>query len=1579
MAEPQDVEQPEEEKPAEPPTVAPTTNKVKGPLKKFLEAKPLDPLDPNNPDLIAVNGDVINIGNVKKDKGYGLPLFDSKTGAFSNKAMEAMVDDMVAQGKLPNNPKVLQAILDGDVPVEKVARRHQEFLAKNPVTTINEKGQVNTVDNLKTEALKSDSEEVVGPLLYSSPAGEVYKNFDGGFAATSDEAYKQYEKQLNSTMSGQAQLLLAKRKAEGSPSDPLLEVIARPEIGKSFLGGASFGIYDPKLDNLTPEQAATVKGLDVAGGLVMGFGVGALFSKIPIIAKLASQSEALGETITVLKNSKIAARAASLTDEAAQIGTALRNTRIAKAVTDFATVVPESAITGAVTGAGKSAMQKNSLKDILIDAGTEALMFSAFGAIMLPVVEAGGALFSKGQRERTERVLSSVAKQPEVQALAKEGATPAFLQGVKSNISPMGPYTPQQQAALSAIQKIEATKPLIGTQSALLGNPELLLESFDQTVKSTSKSLFGEGGPFSQVLELNPALKTLFEAGQHREVLDSAQSMITDQISKNPEAKEHIMAPFMADSMALNKVYANRLLKSVKQPENYQNLNRNLLNYLSDKSPENALILQQSAPRGFMKRVKNEKYFDARLNSQEVDSMVGDIFHEALSTLSGKSKEFAPSMFGKFQHTDDVLKSTITFNKELNRGFIDAYGTNPVAFDDNFIQVNPELLQPTKDAVNLKRIFNERNVTLTKRREVNAALQELEQTIATSSPQAAAVPGKPVPEPRLIDEFKTQLVMLRDKRRVLNTVLANQNRDITRLTTTLDRMPATQKQELDQLMQQIHVPRRQGQAFGAILDTKMEIDPQTKALRKSISSAESDTIRKGFTDDLNNLTRADSSYIESAQKFQSKFGAGDNPYFVRAGSELADVMNSFMVTGTDIRDLNKVIRLPFGVNIENPRRLLQKEFGANNVFEKLINNIKGRDAAINSKATYWAKQFDSIGIRGGSKESALLQRFGEGRLKQTDSEFMALPAGVQEKIIKGNKVARDFYDGTLDAINDTMRRNGLPEIPKMPNFYTHFQETMDSIPNQIKKFLMGDMSDIDFTGKGGRMFWKNKVEADPNRTIFRSEKKRSGNEFVDDAITGMKSYVRPSLERIYYTDVVREIDTARHFAPDNLGEFLQGIKDKYLLKLPNAVDEATGSMTKKAMNMIRSRLGKGAILFNPNVAVQQLLSVPQNFSIGPMHGMKAMTQMFSKEGQEIVARSKNLINRDATFLEIDKEASLFESQVLGKLGIGKMNSNKITVAKDKAGEYWEKMGGFAMQTFDRVAAKHAYLTGYSKARSMGLSKDQAAAFGDKWLEMVQNDMTRISQPEFYQSVVGKSLAQFQSFMTNFAAGIMNDLPKIASTEGGAKAVGMVVKSVAGMSLANETARSIGIPAPFDLDTFVPFLGSYRFGPPGMLSLPYNFIEAGVNWAKGDEKGLKRSKRKLMQTAFSLGFPGGGQASKSLEAYLDKNEPGAMDAALGPTPETPKDRVKARERKLTSKIDSKNRYRNTENDPYGGTKTYIRDLTFGPSRNDREDEKTASLPKTKLFEQRAKIRTIFDGEKDKRKRKPPWLGRQRAGN
>jgi len=228
-------------------------------------------------------------------------------------------------------------------------------------------------------------------------------------------------------------------------------------------------------------------------------------------------------------------------------------------------------------------------------------------------------------------------------------------------------------------------------------------------------------------------------------------------------------------------------------------------------------------------------------------------------------------------------------------------------------------------------------------------------------------------------------------------------------------------------------------------------------------------------------------------------------------------------------------------------------------------------------------------------------------------------------------------------------------------------------------------------------------------------------------------------------------------------------------------------------------------------------------------------------------------------------------------------------------------------------------------------------------------------------------------MTNFAATIMNDLPKIARTEGGARAVSMVTKSIAGMAIANETARSIGIPAPFDIDTFIPFMGSYRFGPPGELSIPYQLGEYLTGKATGDKAMAKKGGKGLMRTGTSMLFPGASQASKAGEAIWDRKSPGPFSLTK---PKNQKEKIERLEARMEAKHDNRMRYKSKENDKYGGEKAFVRDILFGKARNEKEDKKTLNLYKRVDYQAKAAIRLKLTEEKDKRRRKPPVLGRKR---
>jgi len=145
----------------------------------------------------------------------------------------------------------------------------------------------------------------------------------------------------------------------------------------------------------------------------------------------------------------------------------------------------ESFATGVVTGGVKSAMQRNSVPDILADAVTEGAFFTGLGLALLPVAAGAGKLFGLRQEQRTAGVMKSMAKNTDIQALAKPGATPAYLESVKAGIEAKAQQSAKDALALSAIEKIKSTKPLVGLQSALLANPEILQASLDDTLAGT--------------------------------------------------------------------------------------------------------------------------------------------------------------------------------------------------------------------------------------------------------------------------------------------------------------------------------------------------------------------------------------------------------------------------------------------------------------------------------------------------------------------------------------------------------------------------------------------------------------------------------------------------------------------------------------------------------------------------------------------------------------------------------------------------------------------------------------------------------------------------------------------------------------------------------------------------------------------------------------------------------------------------------------------------------------------------------------------------------------------------------------
>jgi len=1380
---------------------------------------------PNNPKVLeAIRADASGktLEKVKlrhKEASAPAPVADVKSAIPPLPSKDSVLNQLLSKGEIPNNPKVLEAIASGKVDVEQVKRRHAEFKQTTPVVSVTSEGKVNDVETIKQAAVNPET-------ITNNPENDFIAMYDFSSPGTPVTSY------------------LPATKAE---ANQMRKVDAFQ--GNAFIKGLSFGTVDlssPTMAEYQPtgEEKVAAGVMNVMGGFITGGplfkGIGFGLSKIPGYTNMVAKGAKLGSTIKELKDLRTVAKASGALDDASAAGKALFGARASKAGIEVGKTIAESAIAGGMVGAAKSTIQGNDWTTVLADAVNESAWFTAYGLAALPVFSILGKVIGLRQERRVKKTLEATAKLPEAQALAKEGISPAFTASVKDEV--VGPLTEGQMLAKMAVEKIKATNPTIGLPTKLLANPQLMSENLKASAADISSQLFGPKGPLKNLLASNPNLKVLVDAGKHAEALDSVQTTMADLVSKNPDVKNYALAPFANNAKTLHDVYANRLVDTVKNPERFPNLQRNILNYFDAPTPENALLLQgKNAPRKFFEKVQKETFKDARLSPIEIDTLVHDSFKGIMETLSGNAKPaLSQNLFGSLKSTDEIFKTAVTFNKELSRKFITAYSENPYSIDSYFIKAKPELAEGIQNSANLQRLNAERNIAMNTRREQNMLMREMQAEL------------KVTVDPSRKQELGVKLNTLKDQLQSVNQTLTQQNQSIREINTSLAGYKPEQMKEIQGFVSEIYVSKRSGTPFKEELSKKMAAKAQAKAEARSISDEISEKV-----------IAVESKYqpkIENSADFKARYDA-ENPYFLRADTELADVMNAFMVSGKDISQKNGKAFLfdstsPFGININNIRRQMQKEFGPNNFMEKFLNEATDASANIEDNMKSFSKQIDDLGIKSRSVESAWVQKIGEKRALPTDPEFLALKPSQQENVLNSISYGKKFYTEFIEMLNTTHRANRLPEIPVREDFFTHFGEINTSLPNLLSDLAKGNLKDdlIDFA-KGGRMGQWKPAAFDPNRTFFRSEKARSGGEFKDDAITGMKLYMRSALERIHYAGLIRKIDVAKQFAPPELSNFMQSFKDDFLLKSPNFIDKKADNVFKKIAQTGINRLGRGAILGNVNVLLQQLTSTPLNFTMAPIHGVKALGQMVTKEGRKIAALSKNLKTRDSLHLEIDREAKLLEQTIF--------KGPKVEAALNTIGkpvEYYAKFGEWSMGILDGIAARHAFLTGYSKGKASGLTNEQAARFGDKWTEMTQSNPTRMGQPEIYQSVTAKTVLQFTSFTTNLAATLLNDMPTIARTEGASKAVAMFVKTIGGAMIANESCEKMGIPAPFDLVKMIPFINNYRFGVGGLPSIPYNAIMA----VAGDEQTSKKAKTGLVRTAGALIAPGGGQVAKTVD-------------------------------------------------------------------------------------------------------------------
>lgn len=297
------------------------------------------------------------------------------------------------------------------------------------------------------------------------------------------------------------------------------------------------------------------------------------------------------------------------------------------------------------------------------------------------------------------------------------------------------------------------------------------------------------------------------------------------------------------------------------------------------------------------------------------------------------------------------------------------------------------------------------------------------------------------------------------------------------------------------------------------------------------------------------------------------------------------------------RDVYRNFKEVYGSKFENIKRTLLDPF----------DQAKGNLSRSYSK---WADRVNKeveidLGIKKGSKESAAVQQFGEGKIQPSEliSQFGRNKA---EKIVKADQWFRKEYDQLLDEVNGVMARiypnNPEKIIPKRKDYYRHFKEMGQGITGLLNIF--DSPSNISSSLAGTSEFVK------PRSKWLSFAQKRLGKETDIDAVGGFLDYVKAAE---YNKNIDPFTNQFRRLAEDlaiqtennpRLNNFIEYLHDfsNDLAGKTNPADRFVqkiipgGRKTMSVVNWLNNRVKANVILGNLSSSVAQIFNVPQGIA-----------------------------------------------------------------------------------------------------------------------------------------------------------------------------------------------------------------------------------------------------------------------------------------------------------------------------------------------------------------------------------------------
>ena len=463
-----------------------------------------------------------------------------------------------------------------------------------------------------------------------------------------------------------------------------------------------------------------------------------------------------------------------------------------------------------------------------------------------------------------------------------------------------------------------------------------------------------------------------------------------------------------------------------------------------------------------------------------------------------------------------------------------------------------------------------------------------------------------------------------------------------------------------------------------------------------------------------------------------------------------------------------------GYQRTDPIRLNEKVFGYE--VGKKINDATIRQTIHNTaEKMRWQNQerseIEDLGIKARSKESAAVQKYGEGEYvndlgelvkygdKELANEFPNIE--TQNKIKRAAEVLRGKYDTYIDQINDVLTDLGYDAIPKRKNYFRHFIELNDKFSQWGTPFNRQTMQEQDLPTDINGLTDQFK----PGKQYFASALERKGIKTTYDAITGIDGYIETAGNLIFHTEdiqryralskLIRETYGQTH-GFDNIdimteAEKNQRVEDVYGNKLTKyaawldeqanalagkkagidrAVERMLGRKVYTAASTLKSQVGSNMTGFNVRSAMTNFASVVQ--------GASKTSKIALLKGT--ISTIQNMIHDDGMTQKSD-------------FLTGRYGTNQLS---QKAWQKIANAGQIFMEASDHFTSNQIWRSKYYELLDRGMSETEAIREADDFAARVMGNRVQGATAEIFNSKTLGFLTQFQLEVNNQWSNMIHD-------------------------------------------------------------------------------------------------------------------------------------------------------------------------------------------------------------------------------